>query len=110
LPKENYWFPVDIEEYIKLANCRVKIIWLGKAFDINQNDNGLVKSIKIRSLAQDLHSLVSQIVLQIAIRTLVKTDPEFLEFLKEIERKSTTKFTNGDDLLLPWWKESTFIN
>jgi hypothetical protein len=29
------WFPMDIEEYIKLASCRVKIIWLGKAFDIN---------------------------------------------------------------------------
>jgi hypothetical protein len=26
---------MDIEEYIKLASCRVKIIWLGKAFDIN---------------------------------------------------------------------------
>jgi hypothetical protein len=29
------WFPVDIEEYIKLITCRTRIIRLGKAFDID---------------------------------------------------------------------------
>jgi hypothetical protein len=33
--QQDYWFPIDVEEYIKLAKCRVKIIWLGMLFDIN---------------------------------------------------------------------------
>jgi predicted transcriptional regulator len=66
-------------------------------FEIFQNENGLVKSIKIHSLARDLHSLISQIVIQVVIRTLAKTDPKFLEFLKEIERKKPDKSTNGDN-------------
>lgn len=66
-------------------------------FEIFQNENGLVKSIKIYSLAKDLHSFISQVILQVVVRTLAKTDPEFLEFLKEIERKNPDISTNGDN-------------
>jgi hypothetical protein len=34
LTAKDDWFPIQIEEYIKLVNCRTGVIWLGKAFDI----------------------------------------------------------------------------
>jgi hypothetical protein len=27
------WFPIDVEEYIKLVSCRTRVIWLGKFLD-----------------------------------------------------------------------------
>lgn len=48
--QHDYWFPIDIEEYIKLATCRVKIIWLGKVFDINTLKGiAIVNEIKARA-------------------------------------------------------------
>ena len=35
LTAKDDWFPIQIEEYFKLVNCRTGVIWLGKAFDID---------------------------------------------------------------------------
>jgi hypothetical protein len=55
-------------------------------FEIIRDENGFIKSINIENLAKDVQNIIISVILHVIVRTLMRTNSQFLEFLDKIRK------------------------
>ena len=55
-------------------------------FEIIRGEKEFIKSINVDNLAKDLQNMIIRVILHVIVRTLMRTNSQFLEFLEKIKK------------------------